>query len=70
MSFDNRWTISSSYDFHPHQQHSQRRGYFSQTALLGIEVLPDMSPAVPGLSPGWRDACNSMTEGTRFSQSG
>jgi len=40
--------ISSSYDFQAHQQHSQRRCCFSQTALLWFEVLPDMSPALPG----------------------
>jgi len=47
MSFNNCWTISSSYDFHVHQQHSQRRCCFSRTALLWFEVLPDMSPALP-----------------------
>jgi len=48
MSFENHWTIGSSYDLHAHQQHSQRRCSFSQTALLWFEVLPDMSPALPG----------------------
>jgi len=48
MSFKNRWTISSSYEFHAHQQSSQRRCCFSQTALLWFEVLPDMSPALQG----------------------
>jgi len=47
MSFKNRWTISSSKDFQVHQQCSQRRCWFSQTALLGFEELPDMSPALP-----------------------
>jgi len=51
MSFKNRWTIGSSYDLEPHQQHSQRRCCFSQTALLWFEVLPDLSPALPGFSP-------------------
>jgi len=47
MSFKNRWTISSSYAFHVHHQHSQR-WCFSWTALLWFEVLPDWSPALPG----------------------
>jgi len=50
MSFKNCWTISSSYDFQAHQQRSQRRCCFSQTALLWFEVLPDLSPALPVLS--------------------
>jgi len=65
MSFKNRWTISSSYDFQAHQQHSRRRCCVSQTALLWFEVLPDMSPALPGAprlvvgapsySKGWQE---------------
>jgi len=51
MSFKNRWTISSSYDFQAHLQRFQRRCCFSQTALLWFEVFPDLSPALPGLSP-------------------
>jgi len=50
MSFNNRWMICSSYDFEAHQQRSQRRWCFSQTALLWFEVLPDLSPALRGLS--------------------
>ena len=61
MSFNNRWTISSSYDFQAHQQRSQRR-CFSQTALLWFEVLPGLSSALPGLSPALPDA-------PRFTQS-
>jgi len=53
MSFNNGWTIHSSYDFQAHQQHSQRRWGFSQTTLLWLEVLPDLSPALPGLSPAF-----------------
>jgi hypothetical protein len=48
MSFNNRWTISSSYDFQVPLQHSQR--CFSQPALLWFEVLPVLSPALWGLS--------------------
>jgi len=48
MSFKNRWTIFSSNEFQAHQQRSQRRCCFSQTALLWFEVLPDMSPALQG----------------------
>jgi len=48
MSFKNHWTIGSSYDFQTHQQRSQRRCCFSQTALLWFQVLPDMLPALPG----------------------
>jgi hypothetical protein len=51
MSFKNRWTISSSYDFQAHLQRSQRRCCFPQTALLWFEVHPDLSPALPRLSP-------------------
>jgi len=40
MSFKNRWMISSWYHFHAHQQHSQRKYRFSQTALQWFEVLP------------------------------
>jgi len=39
MSFNNRWTISSSYDFPARQQCSLRRCWFSQSALLWFEVL-------------------------------
>jgi len=48
MSFNNRWTISSSYDFQAHLQRSQRWCCFCQTALLSFEVLPDQSLALPG----------------------
>jgi len=54
MSFKNRWTMSSSYDFQPHLQRSQRR-CFSQTALLWFEVLPEMLLALRGLSSAHRD---------------
>jgi len=50
MCFKNRWNISSSYDFQAHQQPSPRRWCFSQTAQLWFEVLPDMLPALQGLS--------------------
>jgi len=46
MSFNNCWMISSC-DFQAHLQCSQRR-CFSQTALMWFEVLPDLSPALPG----------------------
>jgi len=46
--------ISSSYDFQVHQQRSQRR-CLSQTALLGFEVLPDMSPVLLDLSQALLD---------------
>ena len=49
MSFKNRWTINSSYNFQVHWPRSQRRRCFSQTALLWFEELPDLSPALPGL---------------------
>jgi len=55
MSFNNRWTICSSYDFQAHQQRSQRRCCFSQTALLWFEELPDLAPALRGLSPAHAD---------------
>jgi len=46
MSFKNSWTISSSYDFQVHQQVSQRKYCFSQTAVLWFEALPDLPPAL------------------------
>jgi len=49
MSFENCWTISSSYDFQTHHQRSQGR-WFSQTALPWFKVLTDMSPSLRGLS--------------------
>jgi hypothetical protein len=39
ISFENRWTISSSYDLQVHLQHFQRR-CFPQTALQWLNVLP------------------------------
>jgi hypothetical protein len=48
MSFKNRWTIRGSFDFQAHQQHSQRRCCFSQTALLRFEVPPHMLLGLPG----------------------
>jgi len=44
------WTISSSFDFQAHWKCSQRR-YYSQTALLWCELLPELSPALPDLLP-------------------
>jgi hypothetical protein len=49
MRFKNRWTISSSYDLRTHQQRWHTRWCFSQIALVWFEVLPDLSPALPGL---------------------
>jgi len=79
MSFENRCTISSSYEFQKHQQRSQRRCCFSQNAQLWFEVLPDAPRFVAGAprcstmqrnpSPGRREVCNSPSEGTRFRQS-
>ena len=58
MSFKNRWTICSGYDFQAHQQHSQQRICFSQTALSWFDMLPGLSSAfqvfwraLPGVSP-------------------
>ena len=42
ISFENRWTISSSYDFQAHQQHSQTR-CFSQTTLQRRYVCNETS---------------------------
>jgi len=46
--------ICSSYDFQVHQQRSQRRCCFSQTALLRLEVLPELLLALPDLMPAHR----------------
>ena len=46
ISFKNHWTISSSYKFQAHQQSSQRRCYFPQTALQSFEVLPGLLSAL------------------------
>ena len=56
MSFKNCWTISSSIDFQAHQQHSKRRCWFFQTALLWFEVLPELFLAFSCLSPALRGA--------------
>ena len=47
MSFKNRWTMSSSYDFQAQQQRSQRKCCFSQTALQCFEALLDLLLALP-----------------------
>jgi len=47
VSCKHRWTISSNCDFPTHQQSSQRSCCLSQLALLWLEVLPDLSPALP-----------------------
>ena len=47
MSVENRWTISSSYEFPVHLQRSQRC-HFSQTVLKWFEVLPGFSLTLPG----------------------
>jgi len=49
MSYKDRWTISSSYDFQAHQPCSQWC-CCSQTALLSFEVLSDLSLALSDLS--------------------
>jgi hypothetical protein len=79
ISFKNRCTIGSSYEFQAHQQGSQRRCCFSQNALLWFEVLSDTHRFVASAprcsamqcdtSPGRQAACNSPSEGTRFRQS-
>ena len=57
MRFNNRSTICSSYDFQLHQQRSQRRWCFSETAVQWFDVLPGLSAlpgvwlSLPGLSP-------------------
>jgi len=48
MSFQNHWTIRSSYDFQAHQQCFQGRCCFSQTAQLWFEVLPDLLLVLTG----------------------
>jgi len=68
MSFKNRWTISSSYDFQAHLQRSQRRCCFSQTALLWFEVHPDLSPALPGLSPALPGASRLVVGAPSYSE--
>ena len=68
MSFKNCWMISSSYDFQAHQQCSQRRWCFSQTAVLWFEVLPDMSPALPDLPWALPGAPKVLSGAPRCSQ--
>ena len=61
MRFEVGWTISSSYDFPVHQQHSQRGCGFprqlycnskcSQTCCWCSQGLPGMLLALPGFSP-------------------
>jgi len=50
MTLKNCWERSSSYDFHAHRQNSQRRRIFTQSTLLWLQVLRDLSPAFLGLS--------------------
>ena len=69
MSFKTCWTISSSYDFQAHLQHSQRRWCFSQTAIQWFEVLPGMSPALPGLSPALPGAPRLVVGASSYSES-
>ena len=59
MSFKNRWTISSSYDFQAHLQRSQRCR-FSQTALQWFQVLPGFSSALPGLPLALPDVSSAL----------
>jgi hypothetical protein len=47
MSFKNCWTISSSYDFQALQEPSQRRWWYSQTALPWFDMLPGLLSALP-----------------------
>jgi len=49
MSFKHRWTRCSSNDFQVHQQHSQRKFWIFQPALLLFEALPGLSPELPDL---------------------
>jgi len=49
MSLKNSWMISSSYDSQAHQQRSQRRCYFSQTAVKWFVVLPGLLLALRGV---------------------
>jgi len=49
MSFKNRWTISSSYEFQAHQQCCQSC-CISQTAEQGFEMLPGLSLVLPDVS--------------------
>jgi len=50
MTFKNCWTISSSYNFQLHQLCSPRRCCFSQTAVMWVEVLPELLLALPDIS--------------------
>jgi len=53
MSCKNRWTISSSCDFHAHQQRAQRWYCFSQTALsLLLPGAPRLVVSAPRLFVG------------------
>jgi len=53
--------MSSSYDFQAHLQHSQR-SCFSQTALLWFDVLPELLPALRGLSSAHRDLSPALPD--------
>ena len=67
MSFNNHWTICSSFDFQAHRQRSQR-WCFSQPALLWFEVLPGLSSALQGLSPAFPGAPKVLSGAPRCSQ--
>ena len=50
MSFKNRSTISSSYDFQKYQQCSDRRSRFSQTGLQWFKMFLGLFQVLPGTS--------------------
>jgi hypothetical protein len=68
MSFKICWTISSSYDLQAHQQCSQRRWGFSQTAFLWFKVLPDLSLALPSLLPVYPGAPRCVSSAPMYSE--
>ena len=66
MSFKNRWSISTSYDFQAHLQCSQRWCCFSQTALQWFKVLPGLSSALQDLSSALPGAPGLVIGATRL----
>jgi len=58
ISFKNRWTISSSYNFQTHQQYSQDNVVFPWLLYCDSrrsQVLPGLSSALPSMSSGLPD---------------
>ena len=72
MSFDNRWTISTSNNFQVHEERSPTRWRFPSLLYSDstyFEVLPGLSWALPGLSSVLTDLSLVLPGASRCTQS-